>query len=123
MKMRRIAFLMVAAMLLGCGSSTTSVQCSDVPVVQVEPDQVVIQVRDTLTISAHFGPICPGAPGQRAGVFFWQSRDKSVVTVDSLTGKLHGINPGQAAVVATDTLDRSLTGTALVLVTTRQGGG
>ena len=119
----RLTFVILAAATAAVAScnSTTAVQCSPTPLVVIEPSQVIMEIRDTLTISAHFGLICPGTPGNRAGVFFWQSGNKTIVTVDSLTGTLHAINTGQTTVTATDTLDRSVKGQALVLVTPRPG--
>ncbi len=122
----RLYLLMIATAavaLSSCGANPASVECADVPVVTIQPDQIFIQVGDTLTISAQFGPICPGVPGQRAGVFFWQSGNKAIVTIDSLTGRLHGLTAGQTTITATDTLDRSLKGTALVQVQARITGG
>ena len=118
-----IPMIAAAAALASCGGSPTGEQCSTVPQVLVEPDPVTLQVRDTLTATARFGDICPGTPGVRAGVFFWKSGNSSIVAVDSLSGRVRGVAPGQTSITATDTLDHTLTGTAGVIVTARLNGG
>ena len=90
----------VALLLVGCDAGTLIVidSCSGVLAVVITTHRAVVRVGETVTLDANFGsPECVPA-GITTHNWRWSSSDSSVARIDSLSGLVEGVGPGDAII-------------------------
>jgi len=97
-----IAIAALATILAGCGDNST---CAGLPASRVLPSDTTIAVGQRLTVRLEYGGYCVGESIADARyqplATGWTTSDPAIVAVDSLTGVVTGMRPGDAHVTPT----------------------
>jgi len=90
----------VALLLVGCDAATLIAvnSCSGLVAVVITTPRTVVRVGETITLDANFdSPECVSS-GIITHNWRWSSSDASIARVDSLSGLVEGVGPGQVVI-------------------------
>ena len=90
----------VALLLVGCDAATLIAvdSCSGVVAVVITTPRTVVRVGETITLDANFAsPECVSS-GLITHNWRWSSSDASIARVDSSSGLVEGVGPGDAII-------------------------